>query len=162
VQIGSIICTLVAALALAGMALTMFFDVIGRYGLNRPIPGAGELIEILLAVTVFAALPLATASREHIQLDYLEMAFRQGRRRYVRAVNWSVSAIIMGFIAWRVAMTTGTIIRYGDTTSYLHIPIAPFGVLITVMISASTLVLVYLAWAEIAKPSEPASTGTQL
>ncbi|MDW8469595.1 MAG: TRAP transporter small permease subunit [Burkholderiales bacterium] len=49
----------------AMMALTCV-DVVGRYLLTRPVPGALEIIEILVAATVFLALPLVTLREEHV------------------------------------------------------------------------------------------------
>lgn len=162
IAVAATICTTVAAMAIAGMAITMFCDVIGRYFFNHPVPGAGELIELFVAITVFAAFPLATAGREHIRLDYLEMAFDPARRHYVRAACWTASAVILAVIAWRVGITTRTIIRYGDTTSYLNIPIAPFGVFITAMIAVSAIVMAYLATREFTRPTDSPGQGSQL
>lgn len=161
-RLAATVCAGLASIALCGMVVTMVADVIGRYLFNHPVPGAGEVIELLLAVTVFAAFPLATATKEHIRLDYLEMAFAPRRRHLVRVVNWLVSAVVLGFLAWRVAVTSSTIMRYGDTTAYLNIPIAPFAIFISAMIAASAAVMAYLAWIEIRNPGSTVAQGAQL
>lgn len=57
-----------AAIALASIMFLMLIDVTGRYLFNAPLPGAAEIIELAMGVCVFAALPLVTASNEHIRL----------------------------------------------------------------------------------------------
>lgn len=62
---------LIAATAMFLMAALTFVDVVGRY-FNAPIFGAAEMIQFLLAITVFAGLGLATVSGAHISVDILE------------------------------------------------------------------------------------------
>jgi TRAP-type C4-dicarboxylate transport system permease small subunit len=73
-----------AALVFAMMALT-FVDVVGRYFLNAPVSGSAEATELMLAVIVFAGLPLAAAAREHIQIDLLEHVLSDRARRWRRS-----------------------------------------------------------------------------
>lgn len=47
-------------------------DVIGRYFFSAPLNGAFELTEVLVAALVFAALPLTTERREHVEVDLLQ------------------------------------------------------------------------------------------
>lgn len=63
---------LVTAALLGGMAAVTFVDVVGRYLLNRPLRGAFELTEVLMAAVIFAALPSLTLRREHIAIDLLD------------------------------------------------------------------------------------------
>ena len=53
----SLICGVLAAVALAAMLLITVADVTLRAFNNLPIRGAFELVELLLAATVFLALP---------------------------------------------------------------------------------------------------------
>lgn len=49
----------VIALCLLAMVALTVFDVAGRYFFNMPLSGGYEISEILMGLTVFAALPLA-------------------------------------------------------------------------------------------------------
>lgn len=146
--------TLVSAVSLAAIAVLMVGDVIGRYLFNRPVPGAAEVIELLMAVSVFSAMPLTTATREHIELDYMELYLPPSKRYILRAVISLLSAAILGCLAWRVALTGITIMDYGDTTAFLKIPIAPVAFFVCAMLAASAIVLVSFAWAALTKHSE--------
>lgn len=62
-------CGWFAALMLFLMMALTFVDVIGRYLLNAPVFGAAEMIQFLLALTVFAGLVLVSFRDEHIAVE---------------------------------------------------------------------------------------------
>jgi len=133
-----------AATALFGIMLLMLVDVIGRYLFNSPVPGAGEVIELAMGITVFAALPLVTQQGEHVRLDYLIRAVQRKTRgrvqALVEAVVVSISAAVMALLAWRLAIKSVTVWRYGDSTPFLSIPIAPVAFFISCCAVASALI----------------------
>jgi len=129
-----------AAASLFGIMLLMLMDVAGRYLFNAPVPGAGEVIELAMGITVFAALPLVTVKGEHVRLDYLSRAV-QGRgggrmAALVEAVVVSISAAVMVLLAWRLMIKTETVWRYGDSTPFLNLPVAPVALLISACAAA--------------------------
>ena len=73
------------ALMLIGLVALTVADVIGRYVLNAPLPGAFELTELMLGALVFAALPIAAFSEEHVEMRRMVMTpsrtCRYGRER---------------------------------------------------------------------------------
>lgn len=134
-----------AAMALFGIMLLMLLDVAGRYLYNSPVPGAAEVIELLMGVTVFAALPLVTAANEHIRLDYLSQAVRGRAQALTHALVTTISVGGMGLLAWRIADKALTVARYGDTTPFLRIPMAPIAAFIAVCAAVSALIFLLQA-----------------
>ncbi len=59
-------------LVLFAMMVLTCVDVVGRYFLSRPIFGAFEITEMLLAALIFAGLPLVTLRNEHVTVDVLD------------------------------------------------------------------------------------------
>ena len=55
-----------------------FVDVLGRYVFNAPIFGAAEMIQFLLAVTVFSGLVLASLQDSHIAVTIFYRKFASG------------------------------------------------------------------------------------
>ena len=129
-----------AAIALASIMFLMLIDVTGRYLFNAPLPGAAEIIELAMGVCVFAALPLVTASNEHIRLDYLSNAVRGRVQALTNALVATISAAGMGLLAWRIADKALSIARYGDTTPFLKIPMAPIALFIALCAAISALI----------------------
>lgn len=135
-----------AALTLGAIVVLMVVDVTARYLFNSPVPGAGEVIELAMAVLVFSALPMTTLRREHVTLDYVETMLPAAVRRVTSKLTDIATAAIIGFLAWRLAVKSATIISYGDTTPYLQWPIAPIAIFVSVMAGATALLLAISAF----------------
>lgn len=77
-------------------------DVIGRYFFNSPIYGAFQLTEVLMGLVIFAGMPLATAAREHIAVNFLENVLPARGRCIQTAVTDLICAAIAGAMTWRI------------------------------------------------------------
>lgn len=118
-----------AALLLFCLILVTCVDVVGRYFFSAPLSGAFEITEILLAALVFAALPLTTERREHIEVDLLNVVLSDGAKRFLSAFAGLFSAAVLATLAWRLASHAVSAAQDGATTNALGIPLAPFGYL---------------------------------
>ncbi len=67
-------CVLLIMMSITGM------DVVARYVFNAPIAGAFELVEILMVVLVYMALPLAILSNAHVEVELWEPKSRRAKR----------------------------------------------------------------------------------
>jgi TRAP-type C4-dicarboxylate transport system permease small subunit len=124
------------------MVLT-FFDVVGRYLLNRPIRGAFEITELGLLVLIFAGLPLVSHADEHVTMDFIDRVLPGGARRAWIRVMHAVCAAIMFFLTWQVWIKANRIAGYADTTDVLLIPIGPFVYFMALMIGLTGVVHVF-------------------
>jgi TRAP-type C4-dicarboxylate transport system permease small subunit len=131
-----------SALLFCMMVLT-FFDVVGRYLLNRPIRGAFELTELGLLILIFAGLPLVSHADEHVTMDFIDRVLPDPMRRaWIRAMH-AICAAIMFFLAWQVWIKANRIAGYADTTDVLRVPIGPFVYFMALMIGLTGLVHVF-------------------
>ena len=132
-----------ASALLFGMMVLTFFDVVGRYLLNRPIRGAFEITELGLLVLIFAGLPLVSHADEHVTMDFIDRILPDGMRRaWIRAMH-AICAAIMFFLAWQVWVKANRIAGYGDTTDVLLIPVGPFVYFMAVMIGLTGVVHIF-------------------
>lgn len=118
-----------AALLLFCLILVTCVDVIGRYFFSAPLSGAFEITELLLAALVFAALPLTTERKEHIEVDLLNVFMNETTKRYLSAFAGLFSAALLATLAWRLASHALSAAEDGATTNALGISLAPFGYL---------------------------------
>ncbi len=114
-----------ASLLLLGLMAVTGADVIGRYALNAPLPGAFELTEILLAALVFAALPLVGRAGGHVDVDILTDRLPGRARRAVALVVALLCAAILLVFAWRLGLLGGQQIADGMRSDSLHVPFGP-------------------------------------
>ena len=114
---------LTAAACLFLMMLLSVIDVIGRYFM-RPLFGATEMIQLLLAITIFAAIGLTSLARGHVTVDILEPIIdryaARPRRRLVQFASLLTFAMIVHQLS-RIALTSAATER---RTLVLEWPVA--------------------------------------
>jgi TRAP-type C4-dicarboxylate transport system permease small subunit len=118
-----------AALLLFSLILVTCVDVVGRYFFSAPLSGAFEITELLLAGLVFAALPLTTERKEHIEVDLINVILGDQAKEYLSAFAGLFSAALLATLAWRLASHALSAAEDGAVTNALGIPLAPFGYL---------------------------------
>lgn len=114
-----------SALLMALMAVTVV-DVVGRYLLGAPLPGAFELTELLLCALVFAALPLVSRAGGHVEVDLLVGFLPAGAARACALFAAAVSAVALVWFAWRLGVVAVDLAGTGARSNALAIPFAPF------------------------------------
>ena len=131
-----------AALILFALVLVTCVDVVGRYFFDAPLRGAFELTELLVAALVFAALPLTTERREHVEVALMD-ALPARLNRLAGAAAGLFSAALLTTFAWRLASHAMRTAHDGAVTNALEIPLAPFGWLaaIACLVSAGLALL---------------------
>jgi TRAP-type C4-dicarboxylate transport system permease small subunit len=142
-----------AALILFALVLITCVDVVGRYFFDRPLTGAFELTEVLLAALVFAALPLTTERREHVEVDLLTTLLGPRANQLLSAFAGLFSAALLATFAWRLATHAMRSMQDGAVTNALEIPLAPFGFLA----AFSCLVSAFIAFLRGIQPPAPSA-----
>ena len=71
---------------------------------NTPVFGANDITEHLMALIIFAGLPLLTARRGHLSIDLLDhWMLRPSWRGWHKAVDVLIAAVL-GLIAWQYGL----------------------------------------------------------
>ena len=140
-----------AALILFALVLITCVDVVGRYFFDAPLTGAFELTEVLLAALVFAALPLTTERREHVEVDLITGFIGPRAQQLLAAFAGLFSAALLATFAWRLATHAMRSASDGAVTNALEIPLAPFGFLA----AFSCLVSAFIAFLRGVQPPKP-------
>lgn len=92
----------ISALLLFTMMLLTFIDVVGRYVFTAPIFGAAEMIQFLLAITIFAGLGLVNAHDDHIVVELFEPSIKRRLGASHRYIVQGFSVAAMAFITWEL------------------------------------------------------------
>jgi len=133
-----------AAVILFAMMMLTAVDVIGRYLFSRPVNGGFEVTEILLAALIYCGLPLVSARREHIVIDTFDPFFSPRFKRALDVIAEILCTIAFGGTAVLIFQRAERIASYGDTTSVLKLPLAPFAYIVAVMIAITALIHLWL------------------
>lgn len=117
----------VCTVLLVGMAGLTLADVILRYGLNSPVPGAFEITQLMLATLIFSALPLTTGAGDHVEVDIFYGLANNTWRRIMRVLGDGISCIALSVISWRLLVHANKLFEDGSVTNELFLPLAPVG-----------------------------------
>lgn len=114
---------IVSLLLFLMMAIT-FVDVIGRYLFNAPIFGAAEMIQFLLAGTVFSGLVLVSHSDNHIVVELFSPRIHARIPRlhdFIVVLFSSAGLLVIAYEMGRISLHA---LELGRTTIVLEWPIA--------------------------------------
>ena len=138
------------------MALTTI-DVTARYVFSAPVPGGFEIMQFMMALAIFTALPLVTWNEGHIVVSIFE-SFYRGRVKYAqRLLVLLVSALAIAVICWRM-WKQGDVLADGEQiTGFLEWPIAPIAYAMSVLAAVAFVFVLMMTWQHLRGESAPAS-----
>lgn len=145
-----------AMTALTVMMLLTVADVVGRYVVSHPVPGAIELTEYAMVLLVFASLPSVTHRRSHVSVDLLSGALKGRWQRLALSISSAVSAVVLLVLAV-VLWQHGQLNReLGDVIGYLRIPVYPAAFAMSALAAVTALVC---SWMALMTPSSQLPSG---
>lgn len=153
----------VMAAFLLAMAVITGIDVVGRYVFNAPLPGGYEIVQYLMAVSVFAALPLAARAEGHLTIGLFTDRLTGRARRWHRIAMLVISAGTLAFLAWRMGVQAAVMDSRQMVSGSLRMPLAPVGWAMTALAWLSVgVTLVLLALALAGRDAAPTRHGEEV
>jgi TRAP-type C4-dicarboxylate transport system permease small subunit len=151
----TLLCGVLAALALFAIMWLTLVDVAGRKLLSQSLPGSLELTELLMVVVIFAGLPLVSLQGEHIVFDSLDRLWGPRLLKLQQVAVNGLCALALAGLAWLMWTKAGQMASYGDTTAQLHLPLGPFVHLMGVLIALTAAVHVLLMFGPVPHHARP-------
>lgn len=112
---------------MAVMAVVVTVNVAGRFFFGHPLKGTVELVEAMMLIVAFFAIPYTAQKRGHVRVTLIVSRFPKPVQLVVRRVGFFISAFIIGTITYQATVNTIYYIRHlNETTPILYIPLAPF------------------------------------
>lgn len=87
-------------LSVAAMVGVVSAQVALRYGFNQSIDWADEISRLAFVWSIFLAIPLGVRQGAHIGIDFVVLKLPTVVQRLLRRAAATVSALMMGAIAW--------------------------------------------------------------
>jgi TRAP-type C4-dicarboxylate transport system permease small subunit len=119
--ITSMICGIAAGVFLVAMMLLTVVDVTLRAAFNMPVRATYELIELLLACTIFLALPAVFLRDEHIVVEIIDNLAPRRVGALKRAAE-ILAVIILTVMAWQGWRSAIDAYEFNDMTADLGLP----------------------------------------
>ena len=124
------------------MMILTFVDVIGRYLLNKPLPGAAEFISFLLALSLFAGLAIVTGENRHISVTLFQPMLDRRMKRLRIAIVRVFSFLTMMLITAELFRHTWRMIEFGRSTIVLDWPLWPMTLLMATASATAVLLMI--------------------
>jgi TRAP-type C4-dicarboxylate transport system permease small subunit len=131
----------ISALAAACITGIICVSVIMRRLVNSPLFYAEELVGLLLAVTLFFALPLVTMRGEHIRVTLLAAHLSQRGRTYLGFIGGLVGLTFLGWLIWESVEWMSFAIRLNLKTEATSIPLVPWMSVVPFSLCVTALVI---------------------
>lgn len=136
--------TVMAAFLLAMVALT-FADVIGRRIVGKPIYGANDITEHLMALVVFSGLPLVTAAAAHLTIDLLDKLVNKPWMLWWRVLISALVSLVLAVVAWLFIKHGLNASRISEVSQALRVPRAPLYFFMAISCALSALAALAIA-----------------
>ena len=115
----------ISSTVLFAVMLLTSIDVFMRYVVGKPIPGAFEVGEILMAVLIFSALPLVSRRDEHVCVEFANMLVPHRLLPLLDVLVHVACALLMLAAGWLMWLRAPRVAQYGDVTTVLNLKIWP-------------------------------------
>ncbi|MGE0315400.1 MAG: TRAP transporter small permease [Lautropia sp.] len=112
----------VLVVSLSLMVALTFVDVLGRRLFNTPVFGANDITEHLMAVIVFAGLPMLTARRGHLSIDLFDAWLLQPRLWWWHKLVDLLIFAVLGLVAWQYFLAVAEAQTNSEVSPALTIP----------------------------------------
>ena len=133
------------------LTLLTVVSVVGRAVFSAPIPGDFELVEVGMAVAIFAFLPYCQIVRGNVIVDLFTTRASPGAKALLDGLVNLLYTSIAALLTWRVALGGLEIRSYGETTMVLRVPVWWGYVPAVMSLGFLTLVCAYTCWRSIAE-----------
>lgn len=110
----------IACVAVFGMIALTFIDVLGRHFVQA-VPGASEIISIMLSITFFSAMSIVVRERGHIVVGLFTRTYRAWVQRIEYRLSDLVSSLAMILIAWLMYTQGNKLIEAHTLTHFLSL-----------------------------------------
>lgn len=122
----------IAGISLLFLMAAITVSVLARYLFNSPVTGIDEIIQLTAVSVVMLALPHATLSGAHVQVDIFDQLLGRWGRLVGDVLARCLSGFVLAILANRAWGKMLDAYEYEDTTNMLGLPIWPiYGVLTT-------------------------------
>jgi len=120
-----------------------FVDVFARYVFSKPIQGSTEIIQFLMALTIFAGLPLVTRHRLHVSVSLVDTLLKGAARRGQKVLVDLASLGCCGVIAWELFLQAGEYAKTGNKTIVAELPMAPLAYVMCAFAAVTCIIILF-------------------
>ena len=115
----------VAGAAVVAMMVLTCADVTLRL-FRHPIPGTYEMVGLLGAIVVSFSLAHTSVMRGHIAVEFIVQKLPKRTQIIIDGINSLLGTALFGLITWQSILYASNLMRTGEVSMTLQMPIYPF------------------------------------
>lgn len=142
-------CVSIIALLLAMLLISA--DVVSRLALNLPIFGSTDIVELLLALILFCALPATFLARRHIVVDIIDLIAPARLLRLIVFISSILSVCLLILMTWQLIYPVSYMYDTGEATLNIEWPKWIFGAIALLGLALSTVMEAFRLFTKEAK-----------
>ena len=133
----------IGGVVLVAIACVTVISVVGRAFFSHPILGDVELVQLGCAVVVASFLPYTQFRHANIIVDFFTSNVSENTQRTLDAFGTLLYTLVMGLIAWRVAVGGIDIKASQETSMLMALPLwIPYMLMVPGLVLCSVIGLV--------------------
>jgi TRAP-type C4-dicarboxylate transport system permease small subunit len=113
---------LIAGLVLVSIALVTVVSIAMRAGLNRPLTGDIEIVELLAAAAVFGFFPYCQSRHSNLRVRLFTDQMNVRTQAILQVVEIATYAVVMSVIAWRMILGGLDVRETGEVSMMIELP----------------------------------------
>lgn len=159
------ILTVISVITSVSITGIICLSVVMRRLANSPLYYAEELVGLLLAVTLFFALPLVTLRRDHIRVTLLANNLSNRGKQYLDIFAGIVGLSFLCWLLYECIEWMSFAVRLNLKTEASSIPLVPWMSVVPFSLSLTALVMVlhiFITFVRIVTGAENVHSTTQL
>ena len=129
---------------MAVLMLVNFTDIIGTKFFLKSVPGALDISEELMVLVTLLPIAYLALERGHIRITLLEDRLPGSVRHLLRVIQHFLSAIVMGFVTYRVFIQFQKTFKIVQLKQGLDLPIWPANLAVVVAFGFLSFVFLLL------------------
>ncbi len=146
----------VAAVFLLAMMALNVVDVGLRAGLNAPIFGTYEIVELLLAAVAFLAIPEVFLRDGHITIELIDQLVPARSVEWLKATGTLTALVFVGLLAYHMVEPALEFVEFNDVTVDLQMPLIWKGSLVLAGFACSVAAVLIIFFRDVARAMERA------
>ena len=141
------------AVVMFGMMAVTFVDVLGRYFFSAPIPGGFELIQFMLPLAMFGALPVITRAEAHIVISVMTGVLK-GKGAWIQRFCVLTGCIVVNMgITYLMWLQGIELAEAQQISGFLEWSYAPPAYLISLLSAVTVIILIFMLILHVFWPS---------
>jgi TRAP-type C4-dicarboxylate transport system permease small subunit len=129
-------------------------DVIGRYFLNKPIKGAYELSQPMLAAVILFSWAYVQSKKGHVSVDLLVVRLRPRIQAAIDFCTTTIILILCSLMVWQGIVKCMYAHKIGEVLDVVDIPLYPFLLVVPIgafFISLELILQLVISFTKMAK-----------